>query len=523
MTVLVVDDQPDVVRGILEGVNWKKLHVDRALGAGSAEEARGIFKTQHVDILLCDIEMPAENGIQLCAWVQEHDPMVRCIILTSHADFSYAQQALKLGASDYILQPARYEVIENALQKAMLEQWEKKSLSAYSKQAMQEERRYSRHVLQDYLLGMRQVDDTARCLMPFGFQVQPDTVCRFILVQRFSWIKEPWETDLLLYAMQNVMEEVMSPAVRQSMALSLPPDQYGMLLVYQSEQETGKNMESITLFAQFFREEVGLQAAIYVDNPAPFSNMPASLVRLQACSRDNVTGQEGVFSTGSSRPTLPDPADFARWKNLLRQGGCTELVEKEIEGYLQDLTDRGLLNSEALRRFHEDYLQMFFALMQEYQDSAHEVFRETYDYELMLQSGESLKKLRQFIHFTLGYLGEKAEPETGGRAQIDRVLEFIHQNIQRNIGRKEIAQAVYLNPEYLSRLFKKEMHIGLTEYLTQERMKIAQTLLRSTSLPIGLVASRVGYVNFSHFARIFKKEYGVSPSEYRQTYRNVQS
>ena len=59
MTVLVVDDQPDVVRGILEGVNWKKLHVDRALGAGSAEEARGIFKTQHVDILLCDIERPA--------------------------------------------------------------------------------------------------------------------------------------------------------------------------------------------------------------------------------------------------------------------------------------------------------------------------------------------------------------------------------------------------------------------------------------------------------------------------------
>ena len=151
---------------------------------------------------------------------------------------------------------------------------------------------------------------------------------------------------------------------------------------------------------------------------------------------------------------------------------------------------------------------MFFALMQEYQDSAHEVFRETYDYELMLQSGESLKKLRQFIHFTLTYLREKAEPETGGRAQIDRVLEFIHQNIQRNIGRKEIAQAVYLNPEYLSRLFKKEMHIGLTEYLTQERMKIAQTLLRSTTLPIGLVASRVGYVNFSHFARIFKKESG---------------
>lgn len=60
------------------------------------------------------------------------------------------------------------------------------------------------------------------------------------------------------------------------------------------------------------------------------------------------------------------------------------------------------------------------------------------------------------------------------------------------------------------------MGIGLSEYLTQERMRLAQSLLKNTSFPISIIASRVGYVNFSHFAKVFKQEFGVSPSEYRK-------
>jgi two component transcriptional regulator, araC family len=60
------------------------------------------------------------------------------------------------------------------------------------------------------------------------------------------------------------------------------------------------------------------------------------------------------------------------------------------------------------------------------------------------------------------------------------------------------------------------MGIGLAEYLIQERMRLAQSLLKNTSFSISIIASRVGYVNFSHFAKVFKQEFGVSPSEYRK-------
>ena len=63
MKVLVVDDQPDVVRGILDGVNWSRLKIESAFGANSAAEAREILKREQIDILLCDIEMPGESGL----------------------------------------------------------------------------------------------------------------------------------------------------------------------------------------------------------------------------------------------------------------------------------------------------------------------------------------------------------------------------------------------------------------------------------------------------------------------------
>ena len=159
---------------------------------------------------------------------------------------------------------------------------------------------------------------------------------------------------------------------------------------------------------------------------------------------------------------------------------------------------------------------MFFGVIQSYQERVHEIFSETYDYDAMLHASTSLPQLLEFVDFATRYVEEKQDTAEGNRAQIDRVLDFIRENLPRNIGRQEIAKAVYLNPEYLSRLFKKEMGIGLNEYLVQERMKIAESLLRNTSFSISIIASKVGYVNFSHFARAFKKEFGVSPTEYRK-------
>ena len=120
MNLLVVDDQRQVIDGIRNSINWKDIsEIDDVYYAYNAFEAKSYFLNGSVDILVSDIEMPGESGLQLLSWVGANFPETKCIMLTAHASFGYAQDALRLKAIDYILQPVKYETLFEAVKKAV--------------------------------------------------------------------------------------------------------------------------------------------------------------------------------------------------------------------------------------------------------------------------------------------------------------------------------------------------------------------------------------------------------------------
>lgn len=109
MKLLIVDDQSTVVQGLLHCTNWAAMGftvVDTAL---NAVDAKASLLRQEAEVMLCDIEMPMESGLDLLDWLRQRGMTTRCIFLTAHAEFRYAQEALRLGGFDYIMQPAPYE------------------------------------------------------------------------------------------------------------------------------------------------------------------------------------------------------------------------------------------------------------------------------------------------------------------------------------------------------------------------------------------------------------------------------
>lgn len=94
-----------------------------------------------------------------------------------------------------------------------------------------------------------------------------------------------------------------------------------------------------------------------------------------------------------------------------------------------------------------------------------------------------------------------------GRAvgQVDAIKEYIYHHLDSDIRREDIAVAVFMNPNYVSRLFKKVEGISLKEFIVQEKMKMARALLLNSQLPVSIVALKVGYSNFSHFSQVYRK------------------
>lgn len=119
MKLLIVNDEELTAETMKSDIAWEKYGIDQVYTAYDAEQARNILLEQPVDILLCDIEMPGDNGIELLRWVREEKLSAECIFLTCHASFEYAREAIALGCQDYILVPAEYEVIGAGIKKVV--------------------------------------------------------------------------------------------------------------------------------------------------------------------------------------------------------------------------------------------------------------------------------------------------------------------------------------------------------------------------------------------------------------------
>ena len=198
MTVLVIDDQIHVVEGILSEVSWENLGVDKVWKAYNAVEAKGILLLNKVDIMLCDIEMPGENGLSLLKWTQDQGMEVECIFLTAHADFVYARTAMQLGSFDYILQPARYEDIGNAILRAkqrIQEKREQQKFYSYGKTLFEERDRITDQLFREWYQEPENGERHCKLLedmQKMGRHICDSSPCFLILCQILRWNNAPW-------------------------------------------------------------------------------------------------------------------------------------------------------------------------------------------------------------------------------------------------------------------------------------------------------------------------------------------
>ena len=127
---------------------------------------------------------------------------------------------------------------------------------------------------------------------------------------------------------------------------------------------------------------------------------------------------------------------------------------------------------------------------------------------------------REYEVYGKRYLEELAKPEgaensVGQRDVVKEVELYIQKNISESLTVEQLAKIVYLSPDHLTRLFKKQHNQTLIDYITEQRMMLAKKLLEQGQLSITMISAKVGYNNYSYFTKMFKKYYGMTPREYQ--------
>ncbi len=226
-----------------------------------------------------------------------------------------------------------------------------------------------------------------------------------------------------------------------------------------------------------------------------------------------------ALACNESPQHLASLPDMQTWKLLLEQGKCAEVYQK-IEEYILPMAKQDLLDGPWLMRFRDGFLQIVYHGMQFHGIPADKVLSGSLTGDDFQRSVGSVQLLLNWIKQVLDRIGEFLLTEQADTV-VKRAQKYILQNLDQELNRDGIAAHVYVSSGYLGRLFKKELHMNLTEYIYQERMKLAAQMLEHTDQYVTSIALKAGFSNFPYFSTQFKKYSGLTPVEYRRKMREV--
>lgn len=474
---------------------------------------------QEAEVMLCDIEMPMESGLDLLDWLRQRGMTTRCIFLTAHAEFKYAQEALRLGGFDYIMQPAPYEQVVDAVSRALdnvKEEWAALELQSRGAVFDDQKKEIVETMLRGFLLG-NAPGSSLTAFEELSLVPRRERECWVALMQPLRWKQgeEPWELSLLSTAVGNMSSEVFTPLQVLSVTVAIPAEQC-LVLVLQSRVGEPLEADYITRQLNYLQsacaQYINCEAAFYPEGPQPFEQVPEIYQKLLQQRSENVALKSGVLL---GRPAEKAPEVFripqiGAWQKLL-QAGCAQAMEQEACQLLDKLTANNQLNSQTLRYFYQDFMQMLFSLPEKKRQD--DMFREPEALELYRNGMKTVPDMKALVHYVASVWD--SETEENSQSTVEIIMAYIAEHLENELRREELAEAVHLNPDYMARLFKKETGMNLKDYIIQQKMQEAQSLLCTTNLPISLIAAKVGYTNFGHFSTSYKKFYHKTPQEER--------
>lgn len=522
MKLLIVDDQSTVVQGLLHCTNWAALGFSVVDTALNAIDAKASLLRQEAEVMLCDIEMPMESGLDLLGWLRRRGMTTRCIFLTAHAEFKYAQEALRLGGFDYIMQPAPYDQVVETVRRALEDvRSERVALELQNRGAVFDDQKKEivETMLRGFLLGNAPESGLA-AFEELSLVPRQEEDCWLALLQPLRWQEgeTPWELSLLGAAVGNMSSEVFPPLQVLSVTVAIPTEQC-LVLVLQSR--VGEKLEADYIARQLnylqsaCTQYIHCSAAFYPEGPQPFSRAPEVYRKLLARRDENVALKAGVFTEHEEFERVQDgfrSQQLAGWKRLL-QDGCAPAMEREVCQLLDRLAANNQLDSRSLCNFYQDFMQMIFSLPEKEPGSLREMFREPEALELYRNGMKTVPDMKALVHYVATFWS--GETEENSQSTVEVITTYIAEHLENELRREELAEAVHLNPDYMARLFKKETGMNLKDYIIQQKMQEAQSLLCTTNLPISLIAAKVGYTNFGHFSTSYKKVYHKTPQEER--------
>lgn len=532
-SVMIVDDDIPVLEFLEASIKWEELGFRLAGTYHDPIEALEAGRKDKTDVLISDIGMPGLNGLDLIRALRENHTMLKAVILSCHDDFQYAQAAVKLSVSEYVLKETMNARIISEVLVQLKEQLDVEAgvLSKSLKMEREVEqsrsaskRHFIRSTVNDPLLDIVEWNRKAegfgikwgqRAVLPvFGYANQLKEA-----VNRFQ------SKDLFVYTIENIMEELLVDN-DETVFFTYDTGEIVLLFPHYSQLHVNNSQK----VAQTLRE---IQSCLLQYTKVPFSFLTGSPVKDARSLKDQLFH---MTETKNPRFYLPE-SSVMKLEHVSESFGEGNLL---LEQYMPALEEFRRAIFEERNEMIDDYVSKWIDFIQYHRFRPMEVkewllkmildvrlrlkslqhYNSTFSSELLHHDLLELTSVRELELWLKDYLWEAIQwagqvyRESHNR-EIVECQRFVYNHLDKKISLEDAAAHLHLHPSYLSRLFKRETGENFVEYVTRIKMIKAKEFLEITDKSVEEIAEMLGYDNKNYFGKLFKAHTGTVPNSYR--------
>lgn len=512
--ILVADDEELIRQGIKCICDYESLGYTIAGEAGNGDQAYEQILKIKPDVVLMDIRMPGITGLEVIEKLQTTDFTGKIVIISSFTDFTYAQQAIRLGVQNYLTKPIDEDELIQILKNL------KNELDAeYIAKNTSEHYKHKAHntIIKDILEG--DFDEGTIDLKELNLKADTYQV---VLYEKYSYDATDAAYDFTdLLRVTNTDNNSFDSVTMPNCEALLLKGQFAIqkfndfLERYEREKRPQKNSPLDSLFITY-----GSCVSSLNDIPKSFDEADALMQRRFFCDQEQHT------------IGFNDLPNYANTTNII----CDEL--------LKEYTDSLLNYIQAFNRnMVAETLTSLQSKLYNASDSINSI--KLFLTDLYLQIKEQMKHLypnnnipfasnseiisliesKYFLYEIILYFTEQFEiimsliGSSTRDSVLDDILHYIQHNYTKNITLENIAPLFGYNSSYLGKIFNKKVGENFNSYVDHIRIEKSKELLLTDNSKVYAIAEKVGYRSVDYFHIKFKKYVGQSPAEYRKTHR----
>ncbi|MDD4081461.1 MAG: response regulator [Eubacteriales bacterium] len=511
--LLIVDDEPLVRRGFRKTLTEQIPEISILEEASDGAQALEAIVRCRPDIVLTDIRMPHLDGLALIQRCREKDIPCDFIIISGYNDFTYAQQAIGLGVTSYLLKPVDNQELVTLMRASIqkLETVRERSALATAKETLAAQS-ILRLLLQGSLIDALPTGDVEAWQHYF--------MSRHIQVYQISHSDES-ATGLL-----GVLSA--SYSNRTNLKPAMVEDTPGHILLFLGGDEAhlpDARQEMSHLFSNLPHQQEEPLVLSYGGVTQSLSDIPALVRKAEERAMLHLRfSEQCCFSQWEDEATswqLPgQEAQTARTKAV--QSILQEAYEDAAHGLIEAAASlyQAPCHPAQLFIYLRGFYRSLFQALQESKASLEASFPESYVRQMrrLLTTGtfaQAMAALGGSIREIKGILGKQYQVEQ--RRIIAMAKAHMHAHFQRDLTLESVARQIQMSPAYFSHVFKQETGQNFLAHLTELRIEHAKKLLlEQPQLRIFEVAESAGYQDVRYFSRVFKTQTSFTPGVYRE-------